>query len=190
MASVKLARLLAEPTRLRLFSAVALGATTPAEAARAAGVSARGTATGLRRLVDGGVIEESADGLRVCENAIREAVRDEQPAAPAEAFGSGDDDTDALLRTFIRDGKLVRLPSQFRRRQAVLRYLAERDFSPGVRYSEREVNDILRAWLEGSSSDHVSARRYLVDYGILDREDVGIYWLADRKHPARLVLGG
>jgi hypothetical protein len=190
MASVKLARLLAEPTRLRLFSAVALGATTPAEAARAAGVSARSTATGLRRLVDGGLIEESVDGLRVCENAIRETVRDEQPTAPADAFGSGDDDTDALLRTFIRDGKLVRLPSQFRRRQAVLRYLAERDFRHGVRYSERAVNDILRAWLAGSSSDHVSARRYLVDYGILDREDVGIYWLADRKHPARLVLGG
>lgn len=189
MASVKLARLLAEPCRLRLFSAVALGATTPDEAARAAGVSVRSTATGLRRLVDGGVIEESADGLRVCEDSIRETARDERPPAPAETFGSGDDDTDALLRTFIRDGRLVRLPGQFRRRQAVLRYLAQRDFRPGIRYSEREVNDILRAWCEGSSSDHVSARRYLVDYGILDREDVGIYWLSDRKH-AGVVLGG
>lgn len=190
MTSLQLARLLAEPTRLRLFSAVALGAVTPAEVARAAGVSARNTATGLRKLVDGGLIEESADGLRVSEDAIRAAVKDERPPLPVETFGTGSVDTDAVLRKFIRNGRLVKMPGQFTRREAVLRHLALRDFSPGTRYSEREVNDILRAWCEGSTTDHVSARRYLVDYRILDREDAGEYWLSEREHPAPVILGG
>jgi hypothetical protein len=40
------------------------------------------------------------------------------------------------------------------------------------------VNDILKAWCEGAdATDHVSIRRYLIDYHILDREDSGQYWL-------------
>jgi hypothetical protein len=93
----------------------------------------------------------------------------------------------ALLQQFLRDGRLVRLPSKFTRRKAVLRYLAMRDFRPRTWYAEPEVNEILKAWYEGAATDYVSIRRYLIDYQILDREDAGRYWLLGAwKIPASL----
>jgi hypothetical protein len=95
----------------------------------------------------------------------------------AQPGGAADERTEALLRAFLRDGRLVRLPARYARRKEILRYLATRDFRPRTWYTEREVNDILRNWCEGAETDYVSVRRYLVDYGILDREDAGDYWL-------------
>ena len=40
-----------------------------------------------------------------------------------------------------------------------------RPFQPGVEYREAEVNNLLR----GHEIDHVTLRRYLVDYGFLTR---------------------
>ena len=44
-------------------------------------------------------------------------------------------------------------------------------FEPGVRYSEREVNELLAA----RHPDTAMLRRYLVDEGLLDRAG-GEYW--------------
>jgi hypothetical protein len=96
----------------------------------------------------------------------------------AESREAGDERTEALIQAFLRDGRLVRLPAKFTRRKELLRYLATRDFRPRAWYSEREVNEILKAWSDGAvATDHVSIRRYLIDYHILDREDAGRYWL-------------
>jgi hypothetical protein len=85
---------------------------------------------------------------------------------------------DELLRQFLRDGRLTRLPARSGRRQELLRYLAMRDFRPRTWYTEPEVNEVLKAWCDGAvATDFVSVRRYLVDYHILDREDAGRYWL-------------
>jgi hypothetical protein len=99
----------------------------------------------------------------------------EDAAEPREAAGER---TQALIRAFLRDGRLVRLPARFTRRKELLRYLAIRDFRPRTWYSEREVNEVLKAWCDGAvATDYVSVRRYLIDYHILDREDAGRYWL-------------
>jgi len=54
---------------------------------------------------------------------------------------------------------------------------AAKVFTAGRCYAEREVNDVLREWLahEGSmlAVDHVELRRWLVDCGVLDRDDYG-----------------
>ena len=54
---------------------------------------------------------------------------------------------------------------------------ASRAFEGDRTYSERDVNDILRAWLarEGSmlAVDHVELRRWLVDSHVLVRDDYG-----------------
>jgi hypothetical protein len=44
-------------------------------------------------------------------------------------------------------------------------------FEPGMKYPEREVDAVLRAW----HPDYVSLRRYLIDEGLMARED-GVYW--------------
>jgi hypothetical protein len=51
-----------------------------------------------------------------------------------------------------------------------------RDFSPGTRYSEKRVNEILLRY----SDDTATLRRRLVELGLMDREGGGRdYWLRE-----------
>jgi hypothetical protein len=76
----------------------------------------------------------------------------------------------AVLRVFIVEGRLTSIPAPRGKRRVVLEHIA-RSFVPGVRYPERDVNAILRAWYP----DHAALRRYLVDEDLLAR-DAGVYW--------------
>lgn len=162
--------LLAEERRLRALAAVALGADTPGRVAEAAGLSAKDTALALLRLREQGAVTDGPAGaLAVSYGLFRELARRERPAPEA---GNG---PDAVLVTFVRNGRLVRLPAQWARKKLVLRHIAEQTFEPGVAYPERVVNERLRAWCEDSDgTDHVTLRRYLVDLHHLHRSE-GIY---------------
>ncbi|MGC1212948.1 MAG: DUF2087 domain-containing protein, partial [Micromonospora sp.] len=109
--------------------------------------------------------------LRVDGERLRELARAAGPATPAPAQSR----EATILRTFLRDGVLTRLPAQRGRRRVLLEHIVERSFEPGVRYPERAVDDALRAWCEGGEADHVSLRRYLIDDMLLVR-DHGVYW--------------
>ncbi|MFF7946760.1 DUF2087 domain-containing protein [Streptomyces griseorubiginosus] len=166
-------RLFAEESRVRAFAAVALGAGTPAAVARTAGLSARETAVALHRLGEQGVVVEGTDGaLGVAYDLFRDHARE---AARRERAAVGPVTGEPVLRTFVRDGRLVRLPAQWNRKKLVLRHIAEQTFEPGVAYPERVVDEKLRAWCEDSDEiDHVTLRRYLVDLHHLRRSE-GIY---------------
>ncbi len=110
----------------------------------------------------------------------RTAVRD-SGATRAEG-AEAPEQTDPVLRTFVRDGRLVRLPARWQRKLVVLRYVAERTFEPGVDYPERTVDEKLRAWCENTPVDHVTLRRYLVDLGHLRRQS-GAYWVPETTTP-------
>src|SRR6266702_538740 len=56
--------LLAEEDRLRVVSALVLGATTSAEVAAATGMTVRETGRALARLAAGGLVESGPDGYR------------------------------------------------------------------------------------------------------------------------------
>lgn len=181
MATDQLIRLFTDENRARAFAAVALGAGTPAEVGERAGLSPKETALALRRLQDEDVISTGDGGLSVAYGHFRERVRQERVSRDgqqgAEGHGSGDERTEAVLRTFVRDGRLVRLPAQWQRKVVVIRHIAERTFEPGVEYPERAVNEKLQAWCEDAPVDHVTLRRYLVDLGHLRRQ-FGFYWRA------------
>ncbi|MEW9513656.1 DUF2087 domain-containing protein [Streptomyces bacillaris] len=170
--------LLADSTRLRVFSAVVLGATTLPEAADAAGTGAREAATALRRLEAGGLVEESDGRLRVPEGVFESLARAAHPQVREEPLRTGDRHLDTLLHHFVRDGRLISLPGQLQRRREVLRHLALSSFEAGRRYPEPEVNDVLRVWAERARTDHVALRRYLIELNLLDREE-SVYWLRD-----------
>ncbi|MFI6011224.1 DUF2087 domain-containing protein [Streptomyces sp. NPDC051243] len=174
----QLVRLFAEESRVRAFAAVALGAGSTEEVARAAELSPKETAVALRRLREQGVVTAGDGGelgvaYGLFKEYAREAARRESPCGGPD---SGDERTDVILRTFVRDGRrLVRLPAQWTRKKLVLRYIAEQSFEPGVEYPERTVDAKLRAWCEDSDDiDHVTLRRYLVDLHHLRRSE-GIY---------------
>ncbi|MFK4542995.1 hypothetical protein RKD29_002591 [Streptomyces tendae] len=108
-----------------------------------------------------------------------QAPQPSQPSQPlqpsADTVAAGDDGRDGMIvRTFVRDGRLVRLPARWTRKKVVLRHIAEQTFVPGVEYPERTVDEKLRGWCEDGEVDHVTLRRHLVDFGHLRRSD-GIY---------------
>jgi hypothetical protein len=77
---------------------------------------------------------------------------------------------EAVLRTFMRDGRIVTMPAKRSRRLVLLNHVAQL-FEVGVQYEEGEVNLRLRNLHE----DYAALRRYLVDEDFLDR-DHGVYW--------------
>jgi hypothetical protein len=129
----------------------------------------------LTRLESAGLtsVEGSAWTLHV--DVLRDAVSGNRWTGSAgAAIDVADPQTSpqqaAVLRSFFRNGRLVRVPVQRTKRLVVLDRLA-RDFEPGIRYSEAEVNELLL----GYHSDYAALRRYLVDEDYLAREN-GVYW--------------
>ncbi|MDG4784679.1 DUF2087 domain-containing protein [Micromonospora sp. WMMD1102] len=163
--------LLAEPDRLAVFAAVVLGAGGPAEVAERTGLPARTVHAALRRLESGGLVETVDDRTVALVGAFKEAVR-AHPPTPAVPDAELDPDraTAAVLRSFVRGGRITQLPAAQGKRRLLLEHVVT-TFVPGVRYSEREVNALLRAWHD----DYAALRRYLVDEVLLTRRD-GVYW--------------
>jgi len=72
------------------------------------------------------------------------------------------------------EGPLASFPKKEKRKVAVLRHISL-SFKHGLKYTEKEVNALLKTFWE---DDYVTLRRYLIEYGFLDRkEDGSEYWL-------------
>jgi len=152
-----------------VVAALALGATTIAEVAAAAGMDQRAVVRALRRLERGGLVSREKDQLTLHAELFKQVAREAAPDEPAEPL-SADPETDAVLRAFTRSGRITAIPVQRSRRRRLLEHVAT-SFEPGVRYPEREVNAVLRRWYD----DYAQLRRYLVDEALLDRAE-GMYW--------------
>jgi hypothetical protein len=168
--SRQLVGLLAEPSRLRVVAALALGARTPSEVAAATGLDLREVAAACRRLESGGLVSTVDRELRLREELFGEAARTETPPRKPEGEWAINPATAAVLRSFVRDGRLTGIPAARGKRRTVLEHVAT-TFEPGVRYPEARVNEMLQTW----HPDYASLRRYLVDEQLLAREG-GEYW--------------
>jgi hypothetical protein len=169
-----LAGLLADDDRRAVAAALILGASRLADVTTATGLDTPRAAKALTRLVDGGLVERADDGtLHLLGQAFAVAAR-----AAAAFRSSGEPEEEAgmpadvakVLRSFVRDGQLTRIPTTRSKRLVILDRLAQ-EFEPGQRYPERTVNLMLGRW----HADTASLRRYLVDEGFLTRE-AGEYW--------------
>jgi hypothetical protein len=168
--AAELLGLLAEPDRLRVVAALVLGACSTTEIAERTGLPLKVTMRALTRLESGGLVESSKDGWAVVDDQLKDVARAAAPPEDAGDFGTADREAAAVLRAFVRDGRLTSFPAHRGKRLVVLDHVV-RVFEPGVRYPEREVNTILRAFHD----DVAALRRYLVDEGLLSRES-GEYW--------------
>jgi hypothetical protein len=80
-----------------------------------------------------------------------------------------------VLREHTRGKKILHLPAKLKKSEVIIRWLATL-FEPERMYTEREVNEVLKAVY---AEDFVSLRRDLVDLGYLRRErGGGKYWAA------------
>jgi hypothetical protein len=159
----QLCGLLAEPSRLRTYSAVVLGATTPEQVAGSTGLPGPVVSKALQRLVKGGLIAAQGAGFRADEDVFKDVVRNSRPEwVPLDP----DPARDAVLRSFVRDGRLTHFPTVPAKFRIVLEHLVG-SFDPDRTYAEPEVNEILGRWHD----DYATLRRRLVDTGLLRRAD-------------------
>ena len=175
-AATQIVGLIAEDDRLRVVAALALGADTIAEVVDRTGLGVREAAVALDRLTRGGlVVPAGAERVRLAtervKHAAREAGRSRAEELP-ERGAEGDGPDAAVLRAFVRGGRLVSIPTVRAKRLVVLEWLSGR-FEPGRVYPEPETNRLLRE----AHPDHAALRRYMVDEGLLERRD-GFYWRA------------
>ncbi|MCL1694616.1 MULTISPECIES: DUF2087 domain-containing protein [unclassified Lysinibacillus] len=93
-----------------------------------------------------------------------------------ERFAITVDEKEKVLATYFKhglDGPIESFPSKEKRKIILLQYIVTK-FEVGRKYSEKEVNEILKPIY----SDYVSIRRYLIEYGFLDRnDDCTTYWV-------------
>ena len=162
---------LADNDRIRVVSALVLGAVTTDEVVGKSGVPRRKALEALTRLEAAGLVaRDKSSGWSFDVERLKEIARETRPRDAPDDVGDVDARTGAVLRTFLRGGRLTQIPMQHSKRLVVLDHIC-RVFGIGVRYPEREVNALLRAFHD----DYAALRRYLVEEGFLAREN-SIYW--------------
>lgn len=166
-----LAGLQAEPDRRRVIAALVLDAADLAAVERLSGLPGARVGKALARLVESGLVVRGEDGtLHLVGEAFAAAARAAAAARPAGPRHDGPPEVARVLDAFVRDGRLVSIPTAHAKRLVVLDRLAQ-EFEPGRHYSEQMVNLMLGKW----HADTAALRRYLVDEGFLDRAE-GRYW--------------
>jgi hypothetical protein len=161
---------LADEPRLRAFAAVLLGATSTGDVAGRAGLPGREALRALATLEAVGLVSRDGDRWVARPETLRAAAVAAAPERTYVDHGTADARAAAVLRTFMPDGRIDRIPASRAKRLVVLDHVV-RVFEPGVRYPERDVNTMLAAF----HPDYAALRRYLVDEMFLAREH-GTYW--------------
>jgi len=88
-----------------------------------------------------------------------------------DRFNLTDKERETILKKYFpqgTSGSLTRLPAREKQRLAIVREIAQR-FESGKNYTEPEVNQVLKAVYP----DYSILRRYLVDYGFMERKTDG-----------------
>ncbi len=125
----------------------------------------------LRRLEEAGLVTRSKEQYYVVyelrSDLLRMSLKDFVTMPP------GDDSPEEkrvrqgrekVVRTFFRNGALVQIPKQWRKRKIILEeFLA--GFEPGKEYGEDEVNELIAPLY----ADYCTIRRMLVDQGYMTR---------------------
>jgi hypothetical protein len=160
--------------RLKIGGLLARETLSPSQVAERLGMRPKEAMDHLSMLAHFGYLK-SHDNLYALDNEAltglsRQVLQGSRPRSKAEDF-EGEEFDRKVLKDFITpDGKLTAVPTQNKKRSVVLRYFVKM-FEPGVRYPEKQVNEMLKPHF----ADTASLRRYMVDEGLLQRENA-IYW--------------
>ncbi len=168
---------LSDENRLKIIALLAHKPHSVEELAANLGVTSATVSHHIQRLVQADLVEG-----RVQQYYSVYTLKPETLRHMAEIFSTPEGIQaimpDVDLNTFanqVRDeyfvrGRLKEIPGQLRKRELVLLRLAE-EFEPGKRYSEKRVNEILKAF----HSDVAALRRELVNHKLLVQAG-GYYW--------------
>jgi predicted transcriptional regulator len=176
-------KVLGEPSRLKIVGLLARKPHTVQQLGEILHVSVSTVSHHLARLADAGLVTARAESYysvyslktdvltSMAKDLLKQA---EQPRKDAdEDFDSFDQ---KVLATFTtHDGRIRAFPVQEKKFLVLLRHVLKA-FEPGVRYTEKRVNQILANYNE----DTAKLRRALVDQRLMAREGGGgKYWRID-----------
>lgn len=176
---VVMGRALADPTRIRILGLLAERPMYGQELAKVLDVKPPTVSHHLAPLIMAGLVrvrrennyhyyELDSDGIQHLAESTQHIARllfASNPLPPKS------DERARVVATFIKDGRLVSIPAQYKKRRYVMEELA-RSFEWGRLYDEKEVNAILKPFHD----DVASLRREFIDQRIMMREN-GRYWL-------------
>ncbi len=167
-------RVFADPIKLKLLAAICDEALPLHTLARATGVSEAEAMRQIGILKEAGLLSETfaVDGFRwqYQPKALFEALAALKNEAKPPGLGDEWTAEEAkVLGDFFSNGRLKTIPAQRKKKDIVVRYLAQR-FELGRTYTEQEVNFRLLDFHE----DYATLRREMVDGKLMRREN-GIY---------------
>jgi predicted transcriptional regulator len=171
---------LADGNRLRILGLLARQPLTVEQMAEMLDLRPSTVSHHLQYLAHVGLVSARAEGyynIYKLENGALEQMAHHLLAQDTLPGAAADVDMDAYDRKVIAnfttpDGRIKAFPAQRKKFEAILRYVLQ-VFEPGVRYSEKQVNQMLGQF----NDDTATLRRELVGYGWLQREGGGgDYW--------------
>lgn len=206
-ATVAALRALADPLRIRVLGRLLAGPADVEAVASDLGVSAAAVTRAADRLVAAGFAQRRAEGPRTVivarvdrVGAIGRALaamggrtedaepglrgtwpHEGEPPADTIARVAPDPEDAKVIRAYLVDGRLTTIPAQERKRAPILRFLRERVFTEDRAYPEKEVNLRLALF----HRDVAALRRYLVDAGLVERDDRGSAYRRPLRDPLR-----
>ena len=171
-------------SRLRLIGHLANGERSVGELARLLDLKEPTVSHHLAELKGLGLVTVRAEGnMRIYQlnaKALESISKDifARPNLAAMVPKSEMNEEERVLRVWVKDGRIVDIPAQEKKKQIVIRWLAGQ-IDPARRWTEREFSE----WLSRFNEDYAVLRRYLVDSGYMAREN-GIYWRTPENDPA------
>ena len=113
----------------------------------------------IENLLGSGLVERTAAGGLVAPEAIFRNLLAQQPRRQAPTG----------VARFLRLGRIERYPATMAERRELLAWIVNDSIRPGEHLTEKQVNERLLGYTE----DVVLLRRYLVDFGLLERTPSG-----------------
>jgi predicted transcriptional regulator len=172
---------LADANRLKIVGLLAQDEYTVEEMSEILEIRPSTVSHHLTRLAKAGLVSarsESYYNVYKLETRTLEAMSQRILAQETFPAVTADVDLDAYDRKVVNnfcdsDGRVRQFPAQQKKFEAILRYVIQA-FEPGKRYSEKEVNEILKNY----SDDTATLRRGFIEYKYMQRETGGSqYWL-------------
>jgi hypothetical protein len=166
---------MADAKRIKIAGLLGVEPLTVTQVAERLGIKPAEAQHHLEQLALNGLAHREGNAYRLDTGAVEKLTRKvlAQSHPPAPEY-EGDEFEVKTLRAYLnRDGTLKSIPTQHKKLMVILSHLAK-DFKPGEKYPESQVNQVLRVHHE----DTAALRRYMVDNGLLKREK-GVYWRAD-----------
>ena len=133
-----------------------------------AGLNEQRRKKAIAALLESGLVERNAANELEASEAIFRDLLTQQPRRQAQTG----------VDRFLRLGRIERYPSNMTERRQLLAWIVSEAFKPGEPLTERQVNERLLSYAD----DVVMLRRYLIDFGLLERTPSGSCYFRPEEH--------